>query len=284
MHELTTGANAQEMRIIECYLEWLRQRQCTEKTIQGRRETLYRLNRDMKYGIGQVRREELAAWLYRDDWSQNTKATRYAALKSFYGWAADDEQDGGAWLNADPTEGMPAVNSAESVARACTDEQVRDILARVPEPFRTWALLAAYQGLRCVEVSRLDREHVTKQQLFVVRGKGNKPRMHDTDPMVWEAVQDLPPGPIARRPDNGKRASAHYVSAETSYQFKKAGIDTSMHPLRHWLGTTVQREYRDIRVTQRLLGHARLTSTQIYTSASDEQQRAARATLPRFAE
>jgi len=279
MRELTAGANAQEMRIIESYLEWLRRRQCTEKTIQGRRETLYRLNRDMEFGIGQVTREELAAWLYRPTWSQNTKATRYAALKSFYGWAADPADP---WISADPTEGMPRVSTADSVPRACTDEQVREILAKVPEPFRTWAILGAYQGLRCIEVSRLDREHVTREQLIVVRGKGNKPRVHDTDEMVWAAVKDLPPGPVARRPDNGERASAHYVSAEASYQFKRAGVDTSMHCLRHWLGTTVQREYRDIRVTQRLLGHARLTSTQIYTSASDEQQRAARSTLPRF--
>lgn len=282
MDRLEAGAEPREMEMIEAFLEHLRQRQCTEKTIRNRREQLYKLNRDLKFGIGQVNREELAAWLYRDDWSQNTKATYYAALKSFYGWAADDDQDGGAWLNADPTVGMPAVNSAESVARACTDEQVREVLAKVPEPFRTWALLGAYQGLRCVEVSRLDREHVTQQQLFVVQGKGNKPRVHDTDPTVWDAVKDLPPGPIARRPDNGERASAHYVSAETSYRFQKVGVPITMHQLRHWLGTTVQREYKDIRVTQRMLGHARLTSTQIYTAASDEQQRAARSTLPRF--
>lgn len=268
------------MEIIDAYLEHLRQRQRTEKTIQGRRQVLYRLNRELKFGIGQVRRNELAAWLYRDTWSQNTKSTYYAALKSFYGWAADPRDP---WINGDPTEGMPPVNSAVSVARACTDEDVRQILARVPEPFRTWAILGAYQGLRCIEVSRLDREHVTQQQLFVVLGKGNKPRVHDTDQTVWDAVKGLPPGPIARRPDNGERASAHYVSAETSYQFRKAGIETSMHPLRHWLGTTVQREFKDIRVTQRLLGHARLSSTQIYTDATDEQQRAARATLPRFA-
>ena len=114
-------------------------------------------------------------------------------------------------------------------------------------------------------------------------GKGGRPRMHDTDPAVWAAVKDMPPGPVARRADNGKRASAHYVSAEASYQFHKLGIQTSLHPLRHWLGTTVQREFRDIRVTQALLGHVRITSTQIYTAATDQQQRAARATLPRFA-
>jgi site-specific recombinase XerD len=73
------------------------------------------------------------------------------------------------------------------------------------------------------------------------------------------------------------------VSARAGDHFKRVlGIPVTLHRMRHWLGTTVQREYRDIRVTQRLLGHATLASTQVYTTATDEQQRAARATLPRF--
>jgi len=66
--------------------------------------------------------------------------------------------------------------------------------------------------------------------------------------------------------------------------FRSLGLHgATLHRLRHWLGVTVQRNYRDPRVTQRVLGHASLSSTQIYTDATDEQQRAARATLPRFA-
>jgi len=273
-------AEPQEMEIIEAYLRHLHDKGRTEKTIQGRREVLYRLNREMEFGIGQVREAELREWLYRDDWSQNTRATYYGALKSFYGWAADPDDP---WLSADPTERLPPVASAESIARAATDEQVGRIITQVPDPYRLWAILAAYQGFRCIEISRADRNHFDAQQTIVPLGKGNRPRVHDTDPAVWQAVKDLPAGPVARRPDNGERASAHYISAEAAYQFQKAGIETSMHRLRHWLGTTVQREFKDIRVTQRLLGHARLSSTQIYTDATDEQQRAARATLPRFA-
>lgn len=267
------------MQVIEAYLEWLRRQQCTDKTIQERRLLLYRINRELDYGIGQVTHDELARWLYRPGWSQNTRATYYRGLKSFYGWASDPADP---WISGDPMAGQPRVTAAESIARACTDEQLRDILARAPEPYRTWAILAAYQGFRAIEISRADRQHFTERQVIVPLGKGNRPRMHDTDPTVWATVKALPAGPIARRPDNGERASAHYVSAETSYQFRKLGIETSLHPLRHWLGTTVQREFRDIRVTMAVLGHARLTSTQVYTAASDQQQRAARATLPRF--
>lgn len=279
MRRIIDTSQPREMEIIEEYLRHLHDTECTEQTIRKRREILYRLNRELDYGIGQVEEKELKIWLYRDNWSQNTKATYFRCLKSFYEWATDPDDP---WLTGNPMAGLTRVQTAASVARAATDAQVAEILARAAEPFRTWALLAAYQGLRCVEISRLDREHVTGEQLFVVRGKGNKPRVHDTDPQVWTAVKDLPAGPVARRID-GARATAVYVSISSNLHFqRKLGVQTSMHRLRHWLGTTVQREYKDVRVTQRMLGHAQLSSTMIYTDATDEQQRAARATLPRF--
>lgn len=268
------------METIDAYIRHLERSSDSEQTPRDRRGILERLNRELPFGVGQVTTEDLAAWLYRPGWSQNTRATYYRCIKSFYAWATDPEDP---WIGGgNPALKLERVTTAKSVPRACTDDQLAEALANVREPFRTWAIIAAYQGLRCCEIAGLDRQHVTEQQLVVVRGKGGAPRAHDTDPAVWSAVKDLPPGPVARRLDNGKRASAHYVSAETRYQLHKAGIPTSLHRLRHWLGTSVQREFRDIRVTQAILGHASLQSTMIYTNSTDEQQRAARSTLPRF--
>lgn len=70
---------------------------------------------------------------------------------------------------------MESVQTVRGVPRPVTDEQLSRILTEAPEPIRTWCLLAAYQGLRCVEISRLDREHITDENLFVVRGKGDPP-------------------------------------------------------------------------------------------------------------
>jgi integrase/recombinase XerC len=270
----------QDMEMVEQYLEHLRRAgESPEQTITDRRGILTRLDRAMPFGLGQVSTEELSRWLYRDSWSQNTKATYWRCLSSFYSWAADAADP---WISANPTEGMPPVRTADSVARACTDEQLARILAEAAQPFRLWALLASYQGLRCCEISRLDRQDITEQQLFA-KGKGGRPRVHDTDAAVWAAVKDLPPGPVARVPGSGERATPHYVSVYSSLHFKrKLKLPVSMHQLRHWLGTTIQREHKDIRVTMAMLGHRQMTSTQIYTQATDEQQRAARATLPRF--
>jgi len=274
---------AREMEMIEEYLEHLRRTSPTgsaEQTVHDRRAILQRLNHDLPFGLGQVSKEELSRWLYRDGWSQNTKATYFRCIKSFYDWAADPADP---WISANPAAGMPRIRTADSVARACTDDEMRKILTEAAEPYRTWALLAAYQGLRCIEISRLDREHVTERQLFVVRGKGGRPRVTDTDPIVWATVRDRPPGAIARAPRSGERATAFEVSVRSADHFRrKLGVPTSLHRLRHWFGTTLQREYKDVRVTQVMLGHRSLQSTQIYTAATDEQQRAARSMLPRF--
>lgn len=272
------------MELIDAYLEHLRRSgESPEQTVRDRRGILLRLDRDLPYGVGQVSTEELSVWLYRDTWSQNTRATYWRCLHSFYGWAADPPGDD-PWLSTDPTAHMAPVRSAGSVPRACTDEQLTTVLARAAEPFRTWAILAAYNGLRCCEISRLDREHVTREQLIVVRGKGGRPRVHDTDPYVWDAVKDLPKGAVARVPATGERATAQYVSVYTRDHFiRSVGVPTSLHRMRHWLGNTVQRRYKDIRVTQKMLGHTSLSSTQIYTDANEDQQREARATLPRLA-
>ncbi len=271
----------QDMEIIDAYIKHLKRAGRSDDTIVGRRGILTRLNQDLPFGVGVVQTEDLADWLYRDnEWSQNTKATYFRALRSFYNFAADPADP---WITANPTDGLERTRTAQGIARPCTDEQLAGILTRAAQPYRLWALIAAYQGLRCVEISRLDREHVTEERLIVVKGKGGAPRVHDTDPQVWEAIRGLPRGPIARRPD-GERASAQYVSIYSRDHFNRIlKIETSMHCLRHWLGVNAQARYKDIRVTQELLGHASLQSTQIYTRATAEQQRAARAMLPRLA-
>lgn len=273
-------AQAREVELIDAHLAHLRRAGATEATLRGRREILYRLDRDLPYGIGQATPRDLTNWLYRDTYSRNTRATYYAALKRFYVWASSPKDQ---WLSFNPMADLEPCTRTRGAARPVTDEQLAKILAEAAEPFRLWALIAAYQGLRAIEIARLDREHISQQQLIVVRGKGNRARAHDTHEDVWRAVKDLPAGPIARNRE-GDRADAFYVSIQTAQHFRYAlkmpGV--GLHRLRHWLGATAQREYRDIRVTMALLGHASLSSTQVYTMASDEQQRAARATLPRL--
>lgn len=278
----------QVMDIIDAYLEHLRRRSKSGSTatITGRRDILIRLNRQLPLDLTRTCQEELEDWLHNGvrpgtgaPWSQGTKATYWACIHSFYKWASDPRDQ---WLSEDPTAHMEPVSAVKGVARDITDEQLWTILDRGEPWVQIPARLAAYQGLRDIEISRLDREHVTQDRLIVVRGKGGRARVHDTDPIVWEALRELPAGPVAVRPD-GHRAGPGYISARASRIFQVGlGLDgVTMHRLRHWLGVRTQALYRDVRVTQEVLGHESLSSTQIYTKATVAQQRAARAMLPR---
>lgn len=273
--------NADDADMIAAYLESLRRLNRTTDTIALRRKVVTSLNRDLPYGVGETTTDELAAWLYRDTWEQNTRASYLASIRDFYRWATSPRDP---WLSYDPALDLDQVATVKGVARPCTDQELRHILTQAHEPYRTWSYLAAYQGLRCCEISGLDREHVSPTILHVVRGKGGRPRVHDTDPQVWQLIQPLPPGPVARLVRTGKRAGANYISFRTAQHYTKAlGLNgVTLHRLRHWLGVTTQRLYRDIRVTQEVLGHESLSSTQIYTMASMAQQQEARSMLPRF--
>jgi integrase/recombinase XerC len=267
--------------MIEAYLESLRRRSFAAESIRGRRDILVQLDKALPFGVARTNRDELERWLHDNNtWSDNTKATYWSAMSSAYAFWADPNDP---WLDGNPTDGMAPCKARPGVARPVTDSELFTILAKADEPYRLWARIAAYQGLRCIEIAGLDREHITQERLRVVRGKGGRGRVHDTDPGVWEAVKDLPPGPIAPGGFGTGRASANTVSRTAGRHFQhKLGLEgVTMHRLRHWLGVNTQKAYKDVRVTMAVLGHRSLQSTQIYTDATFEQQSAARAMLPR---
>jgi integrase/recombinase XerC len=273
------------MTVLERYLRWLAspEARCSAATVDGRRDILTRMDQQLPFGLERANADELIPLVYRDDCQLSSQETYYGALASFYARSFDVDDP---WLGGDnPMRYMPPKPRApRGIARPIEHEQLRRILTEAIEPYRLWSLIAAYQGLRCCEIAGLDREHITQERLLVVRGKGGKPRWHDTDPAVWEAVRDLPPGPIAIDPRTGERADRKYISIRSAVYFRRRlGMPgVALHRMRHWLGVTVQAAYRDARVTQEILGHASLQSTQIYTQATLAQQRAARETLPRF--
>lgn len=279
MGALPQSLNDDAVDLITAYLVRLADQRRSPDTIKLRRKILTKLHHDLPFGITRACQSELEAWL-RGCATANTLATYWVAMRTAYKFWCDPRDP---WLIEDPTRDMTPRTFPRGRARPGSEQRLEVILSRGEQPYRLWALLAAFQGLRCCEISGLDREHITAEELFVVRGKGGRPRVQDTDPLVWEAVRDLPPGPIARTPDGLERATAAQVSKRANHHFQTTlGLDgLTMHMWRHRLGVQAQRAYKNIRVTQRLLGHETINSTQIYTDADLDELRAARAMLPR---
>lgn len=255
--------------LIEGYAAYLRSESSSKRTIDERRATLTRLNNALPYGLEAACADELTTWLWRDGLSIGSRETYYSAIAGFFRWA-----NKAGILDFDPTELMTRPKVPTRLPRPCTDEQLTEILNRAAEPYRLWALLAAYGGLRCIEISRLHREHITAQTM-TLRGKGGKPRSVPTHPVIWDQVKQLPAGPLTEH-------DARFISIRTAVYFgrslKMKGM--TMHRFRHWFGTTVQRRHKDLRVTQQLMGHANPATTAGYALVADEDAQTAVNLLP----
>lgn len=268
------------MTLIDEYVDWLRTCSRSKRTIGDRRDILTRINNDLPHGIEQATSDELKAWIYRDNWSAATRETYYGAVRSFYVWATNpyDPQ-----LDFNPTDLLPRPECPRGLPRPVTDRQLQKILTEARDPFRVWSILAAYAGLRCCEIAQLDRGDITEASIRIRVGKGGKPRIVPTHPVIWAAVLDLPDGPMAYT-DTGALANAKYVSIRTALYFRRQlkmpGV--GLHRLRHWFGTTTYKQTKDIRATQELLGHSSPSTTAIYTLVDDEERRRAVNTLPTF--
>ncbi|AGL13905.1 tyrosine-type recombinase/integrase [Actinoplanes sp. N902-109] len=268
------------MSLIADYEEWMRSRRKRPRTIDDRIKTLRRMDRELPCGLEMATGQEIEAWVFRDEWSDNTLATYFGHAKAFFVWATASTAPR---LSFNPMETLLPPDSPRGLPRPVTDSQLEHILTAAIEPYRTWSLLAAYEGLRCMEISGLQREHITEDRLRVVAGKGGKEGYVPTHPLVWEAVEPLPRGPIAWT-IRGAHASPDYVSIRTACYFRrKLGLPgVGLHMLRHWFGTNLMRQTKNLRTVQEMMRHASPNTTAVYTLVTSEERRAATLTLPTF--
>jgi integrase/recombinase XerC len=261
--------------LLEPFAAHLRQESRSPRTIRDYQRCMTALDRDLPFGADIAHEEELRSWLWRDGLAQSSRAVYHAAIRAFYSFAVTR-----GLIDFDPSAGIPRPKVKEGLPRVATDEQVRTILTQARQPYRLWAQLACYAGLRCIEIWRLHREHITEQALSVHRGKGEKARIIPTHPVIWKAVKDLPPGPLAKVADERQLSTNFLLHAQ-----EVLGLyGVSMHRLRGWMATTSYRKTKDVRALQRALGHANVSTTVRYIAVADEQLQAITDALPTFDE
>jgi integrase/recombinase XerC len=132
-------------------------------------------------------------------------------------------------------------------------------------------------GLRLAELVDLDIGDVDMADATVrVTGKGNKDRIV---PVGRQALRALQQWSIARADlasagepalfvsNRGRRISPRSVQARVKHWAKRQGIDANVYPhlFRHSFATHVLESSHDLRGVQELLGHANISTTQVYT-------------------
>lgn len=273
------------MDYIAEYEKHLRRLDRSPKTIAFYIRVLRQADRELRQGLASANTDELEDWLFtpspnRRGGPQRGKTTRshYARiLKGFGKWACNPKRPR---LDFDATADLPDIKPAKAKSKPTREDALTLLLAQ-GGPLRLWFLLAAYAGLRCIEISRLDRSDVTEERIWL-HGKGDKERYVPTHPLIWEAIKDLPAGPIAVDHDRVTRLTEDQVSHRGNHRISRivGPRVTSMHKLRHRFGTQSYDATHDLVAVQELLGHSGIEMTRKYVEMNRDRMAAAVASLP----
>lgn len=144
-------------------------------------------------------------------------------------------------------------------------------------------------GLRVSELCQLNRDslNLRDDDSFSVRGKGEKTRVVFLSAKAKKAIKDYLAArgdidealfvrmPRGKRPpiSSDLRLTPRSIQRLVKKYAVKAGLtkDIHVHTLRHSFATDLLRNGADLRSVQALLGHANITTTQIYTHVTDKQ-------------
>lgn len=186
-------------------------------------------------------------------------------------------------MPSNPCVGMRAPKSAKTLPQALSTDQAVKLVniddANDSLAIRDHAILELFysSGLRLAELIGLNIEDIDfKSGIATVTGKGNKTRMV---PVGSHAIAALQKWILIRTQYEGKDPQALFVSKlgkrisgrAVQYRLKewaiKQGINSDVHPhmLRHSFATHVLQSSSDLRAVQEMLGHANISTTQVYT-------------------
>jgi integrase/recombinase XerC len=138
------------------------------------------------------------------------------------------------------------------------------------QPERAWISLAAFCGLRCMEIAALTREVIDMGPPAVMRiyGKGGRVRIVPLPARVLGELLEVgmpSRGPLFQRMDGGPGApSAGRVSERINKHLHNLGIDHTAHTLRHRFGTALYNRTRDPFLVAQVMGHASTDTTRGY--------------------
>ncbi len=160
----------------------------------------------------------------------------------------------------------------------------------LPGPARNYVIVEVLYGcgLRVSELINLKLSNLyAEEEMLQVFGKGDKERWVPINPRALRLLQDYihtERSHISPQPGEEKyiflNLRGHHLTRVAVFQFikeavEKAGLrkNVSPHSLRHSFATELVQNGADIRAVQEMLGHARISTTEIYTHITREYLR-----------
>lgn len=247
--------------------------------------------KDISWGL--VDEQVISAYIVRLHdlgYSDTTRARKIASAKSLFGFLMDENI-----IKIDPTENLSSPRVGRSLPEALAVEEINRLLSSVahgetPESKRDQAMLELIyaSGMRVSELVSLDTDDVNLEEGYVrCLGKGAKERVI---PIHQKAIDALTvyleqSRPIIATRKSGRAAFLNRRGERLTRQgfwlilkghAKRAGINGKItpHTLRHSFATHLLQGGAPLRHVQELLGHASITTTQVYTHLTSDHVRA----------
>ena len=276
---------APEHEKIDRFLDYLHsERRCSPHTVSNyRRDLLALLGFCQQQGVQRWtdmdvhRVRAFVAARHRQGRSGRSLARELSALRSFFRYLRRKGE-----LTIDPTVGVSAPKSPRKLPEPLDTDQMAALLAIKgddPLSLRDAAIMELFysSGLRLAELVSLNVDTVDRRNGLVrVTGKGNKMRevpvgRHALAALErWHSVR----GQLAAESEaalfvsqRGNRLSRGAIEQRLRQWGVKQGIDARVHPhkLRHAFASHLLESSGDLRAVQEMLGHADISTTQVYT-------------------
>jgi integrase/recombinase XerD len=290
------SANANS-RVLPDFLDYLK----IEKGLAGLTISAYQRDilqfdeflRRSKRNLLTARRDEVRAFiqqLFANSVDGRSVARKLSALRHLYRFLLLDKR-----IDRDPTLNIPLPKQWKILPKSLGRDEVEQMLSRgvagVPpraESARKYAqaiegrnramLEVFYAGaLRVSEIASLNLEDVKLEMGYVlVRGKGDKERIVPLGRSAQDALSEYlrTARPVLAAGENSRllfiARGARKLTRQRIWQFVRAassstGRHASPHMLRHSCATHMVENGADLRTVQTILGHADISTTQVYT-------------------
>ncbi|MGB0921171.1 MAG: tyrosine recombinase [Alphaproteobacteria bacterium] len=288
------------LRDIETFLDAMAgERGLSLATLKSYKTDLLKVAAALEQPLAHATTDDLAQYLAslgNHHIAPSTIARNRSTMRSFFKFLQSNSR-----RDDNPARLLESPSVKRPLPKILSSEDVGKLLDGLANPSTPKAHRLACQlhllyatGMRVSELVSLPLYAVqTHQNLLVVRGKGDKERAIPLTPQAIDATaawqhyraQTLPPNQQAQQrakaflfPSRG--AMGHMTRHMFAIELKKlagfVGLDQSRvspHTLRHAFATHLLEGGADLRVVQQLLGHADISTTEIYTHVLEERMR-----------
>lgn len=228
------------------------------------------------------------------DNNPNTRARKVASLRSYFKYLTTKAHK----LEDDPVKEIEVPSIKKSLPKFLTLSESLDLLRSIEGEYKTrdYCMLTLFLncGMRLSELVGIDIDDIHDDRITIT-GKGNKERMvylndacvyalkqYRADRDAKEYTKKDPKALFLSR--TGSRLTPRRVEQIVEENLKRANLDGrgfSTHKLRHTAATLMYRQGgADILALKEILGHAHISTTEIYTHISDEQLKNAAMSSP----